>query len=245
MVACVLAFIGIYATVLGIAGIVLNVFWSIPVSGINLPISVICMVGGFLLSLCVLGYMRMMGELSGDEDAKVIQTTLKVTLQLGFIAVFVASAIQGFLRIEYLADKFFIHKSEQIASALKATEPTLKGILFCLSIAIPILIGLPVFIFLFFGQSFQEYVTVSYKEIGGMDIEMSRSESYLPIWPTLIIGLLVSAIAIFFAVTPLIFLLIVPFATYIFGSPVKKKMKTAAIISSIIVAVALILIFIL
>ena len=244
MVACILAFLGIYTALLGLAGFIVNMWWKVTLFDFDLPITVVCLVIGFLVSLCVLGYIRMMGELSGDEDSKVIQLTFKATMRLGFYALIASAALQGYLRVMDTADQFFLQDSESIKAALASTEPVISGMLFFVSMALPVFIGLPIFILLFFQQSFQEYVTVSYREIGGMNIEMSRSDSYLPIWPTLLIAILISAVILFLSVTPLIFLLIIPFAIYIYGCPDKNKMITAGVISGIIALAALIYIFV-
>ena len=79
--------------------------------------------------------------------------------------------------------------------------------------------------------------------MGGEDVETSRSDAYLPIWPTLIIGLVLSAALIFLALTPLAYLLIVPFAILLFGYPNKKRIITASVISGILAVVAVILSF--
>lgn len=244
MIACILAFIGIYATILGIAGFIVKASWSVYIFDIYVPASAICLVGGFLVSLCVLGFIRMMGEQSGNEDQQVIQKSFKVTAMLGFLALIATCIIQGYLRIQCKLDTFFIHQSEYLVAKLQYTELINNLKLFLISLALPVIVGLPIFILLFFEQSFQEYVTVSYREIAGMRVETSRSDSYLPIWPTLIIGILISAALIFLALTPLIYLLLIPFSVYLFGCPDKKKMILAGVISGIISIAGIIIIFV-
>ena len=240
---CVLAFIAIYAAVLGVATITLDIQWEIPISDINAPIWGIFMLGGLLASICVLGIIRMMGELSGNEDPDVIYHTTKITAFLGLLATVAACAIQTYFRIAFDINNFLWYKGEWLQDALKLDVPTLDGMLLFLALALPVLIGIPVFIFAFYAQSFDEYVTVHYVEMGGEDVETGRSDAYLPIWPTLIIGLLLSAALVFLALTPLAYLLIVPFAILLFGYPDKKRIITASVISGILAVVAVILSF--
>ena len=86
MIACILAFIGMYATVLGVAGFIVNAWWTVTISGLTVPVNALCLIGGFVVSLCILGFIRMMGELSGREDPKLIQKAFKTTAMLGFWA---------------------------------------------------------------------------------------------------------------------------------------------------------------
>lgn len=243
MIWCILAFLGIYTAMLGIAGFALNMWWPIPLFGINIPLCGLCLIVGFLVSLCVLGFIRMMGELSGSEDPKVIYTTVRATAWLGFLSAIAVCAIQSYLRIEFSADKFLLHKSEWIADSLQLSDPTSETMLLFLMIALPVLIGISVFIFAFYAQSFDEYVTVHYVEMGGSDVEISRSDAYLPIWPTLLVGLVLAAVLIFLALTPLAYLLLIPFPVLLFGYPNKKKMITAAAITGAVAVVAVILTF--
>lgn len=244
MIACILAFIGIYATLLGITGFVVNAWSMVTIFDIKVPVSVVLLVSGFLVSLCVLGFIRMMGEQSGNEDSEDIQKGFKATAMLGFWALIATCIIQGYLRIQFGFKEFFIYQSENLAAVLQLAEPVDEVIMFFISIALPVMVGLPVFILLFFQQSFQEYVTVSYREIAGMRVEMSRSDSYLPIWPTLIIGILLSVALIFLALTPLVYLLLVPFSVYLFGCPDKKKMITAGVVSGIVAIAGIIIAFV-
>ena len=80
MIFCVLAFIAIYTAVLGVATITLDIQWQIPISDITAPIWGIFMLGGLLASICVLGYIRMMGERSGKEDPDVVYRTTRITV---------------------------------------------------------------------------------------------------------------------------------------------------------------------
>ena len=47
MAACVLAFVGIYAAVLGIGVLSLDIWWKIPLFGMVSPFWAICLLGGF------------------------------------------------------------------------------------------------------------------------------------------------------------------------------------------------------
>ena len=243
MAACVLAFVGIYAAVLGIGVLSLDIWWEIPLFGMVSPFWAICLLGGFLVSLCVLGYIRMMGELSGEEDPDVIYHTTRITAFLGLLATVAVCTIQSYFRMTYDINNFLLHKGAWLQDVLALEEPTLEGNLAVLVLALPVLIGIPFFVFAFFAQSFDEYVTVHYMQIAGGKVETGRSEAYLPIWPTLIIGLLLSAALIFLALTPLVYLLIVPFAILLFGYPHKKKIIASSVVSGIIAVVAVILAF--
>ena len=243
MTFCVLAFVGIYAAVLGIAAMLLNIWWPISLFGMNATISLLCFGAGVLLSFIVLGFIRMMGELSGDEDPDVIYHTTRITAFLGLLATVAAAAIQSYFRMTYGIKNFLLHKGAWLQDILEFPSATTDGMLFFLVLALPLLIGIPIFIFTFYAQSFDEYVTVHYVEMGGEDVETSRSDTYLPIWPTLVIGLLLSAALIFLALTPLVYLLIVPFAILLFGYPNKKRIITASVISGILAVVAVILSF--
>lgn len=243
MIFCVLAFIAIYAAVLGVATITLDIQWQIPISDITAPIWGIFMLGGLLASICVLGVIRMMGERSGKEDPDVVYRTTRITAWLGLLATVAICAIQTYFRTAFDINNFLFYKGEWLQDALKLSAPTLDGMLLFLALALPVLIGIPVFIFAFYSQSFDEYVTVHYVEMGGEDVETGHSDAYLPIWPTLLVGLLLSAALVFLALTPLAYLLIVPFAILLFGYPDKKRIITASVISGILAVVAVILSF--
>ena len=244
MFACILAFWGIYVAVLGLACFVMQMQWQVTVFNMSVPISALCLMVGFLLALCVLVYMRVIGKLAGSEEKRVIKSTVGSTAKLGFFAIVASMVLQAYLRIACLADGLFLNSSEAIKLALQGTEPTIEGRLVFFALLLPLLSGLPLFIILFYKQSFKEYVTVTYKNVDGVKVELNRSDSYLPIFPTLLIGLLISFVLLFVAATPLIYLMIVPFAIYLYGKRDKKRMKSVGIISGIIALAAIILVFV-
>ena len=156
MIFCVLAFVGIYVAVLGIAALSLNIWWPITLFEMNASISLLCFGAGVILSFIVLGYIRMMGELSGKEDPDVIYHTTRITAWIGLLATVAAAAIQSYFRMTYGIKSFLLHKGAWLQDVLKFSEISLDGNLLFLVLALPMLIGIPIFIFAFYAQSFDE-----------------------------------------------------------------------------------------
>ena len=241
MAACIIAFISMFTFVFSLVllGYIPGSMFTTLLDGAA-PLPMMIMLIGLIGMIITLLWIRnVLGGSACEVDRYTFTEAYSFSLRAGLFASVISALLQTYLRITHGASDLFFIKAESIAAVIGTAGAleTPEGVILAVSLAVLLFVGLPWFILGYFNGDFAEYVTVTMTEYCGETIETDRSESYLPVWRFVLLGLLLAAPILLLSVTPLIYFYPVPFAAILFGGGDEKRMKSVAIATAVIGAI--------